>query len=200
MGRLIDLTGKRFGRVVVMERSLDKAVRVKWLCRCDCGRKIAIEGGHLRSGLTSSCGCVQKEVAGVLHSVHGESHTRLYSIWRGMKARCKNPNEPAYQFYGGRGITVCTEWESYEPFANWARNNGYSDELSIDRIDNNANYEQSNCRWANAITQANNTRKNVRVENSELTIAEYSRLLGVSKSALYQRRHREKRNILIERS
>ena len=146
MPKLNDLTGQRFGRLTVLERT-----ELKWLCKCDCGNKKIVAGGHLVSGDTKSCGCLRIK--------HGMRNTRLYSIWHGMKERCYNTKHKFYKHYGGRGIKVCEEWKNdFQTFADWALSHGYADNLTIDRIDVNGNYEPSNCQWATNAEQQRNKR------------------------------------------
>lgn len=164
MGKLIDLTGRQFGLLTVCRRSKEKAVRVKWLCICQCGNKITVEGQHLRSGATISCGCYHKDELSKRIKKHGYSETRLYSIWHGMKCRCFTKNHIAYAYYGGRGISICDEWLDFMKFRKWALLNGYSDNLEIDRIDNALGYEPNNCRW---VTHAENM-KNLRCQKEKM--------------------------------
>lgn len=167
MRKLIDLTGQRFGRLLVIRRvECEKHGEAKWLCQCDCGNETAVFGYLLRSGKTSSCGCSKHDETfrnkkKEQSTVHGGCGTRLYRIWIGMKNRCYNPNAAKYKDYGGRGITICAEWKNDFPaFRDWALSHGYTDALSIDRIDVDGNYEPSNCRWATAKEQRHNRRDN----------------------------------------
>ena len=116
-------------------------------------------------------------------------NSRLHRIWNNMKQRCSNPNNDGYKYYGMRGVTVCKEWQEFKPFYIWAMNNGYEDNLTIDRIDVNGNYEPSNCRWANKYTQANNTRQNryIMFKNTTHTLKEWSVLLNIPYGCLQQR-------------
>ena len=163
MGRkAIDLTGKRFGRLTVIERaSIDSSKEVCWLCRCDCGNITKpIRGNDLKRGKVISCGCYRKQLISERQTIHGLENTRIYNIWNNMKYRCYNSKSNNYKHYGGRGITVCEEWKnSVQAFYEWAMSHGYSDELTLDRIDVNGNYEPSNCHWATVSEQNKNRRK-----------------------------------------
>ena len=123
-----------------------------------CGEEFRTHIKNVKNGNTKSCGCYQKRRTSESHKTHGLKNTRLYSIWRNMKGRTLNPKNKAYPNYGGRGITICDEWLDVQNFYDWAMSNGYSDELSIDRIESDGNYEPSNCRWTTPTIQTRNQR------------------------------------------
>lgn len=159
----IPMIGKRFGRLsVVAEEGRTKTGMVRWLCECDCGKTIVVRGTHLRQGLVSSCGCFRREASSERNKTHGKKNSRIYRTWRNMKTRCFNHNHEHYKDYGGRGITVCKEWQnSFEAFLEYVSNLPHFGEpgYSLDRINNDGNYEPGNVRWATAKEQRNNQRK-----------------------------------------
>lgn len=188
MGKFIDLTGQRFERLVVIERSgIGNSGSVVWRCLCDCGKETHVLGTSLRMGNTRSCGCLIAESTSARARTHGLSKTRLYKIWDGMRGRCTNPNRREYKDYGGRGITVCTEWDKeFMAFHDWSMENGYSDNLTLDRIENDGPYSPENCRWATRKTQSDNTRLTVHITvNGETrNIEEWAATIGVARSTM----------------
>ena len=187
----IDLTGMRFERLNILceikERS--KSKKVIWQCKCDCGRETFVSSAHLISGHTRSCGCIQREAVKSLdNSTHKDSKSATYYTWNSMKSRCYNPKNDSYYRYGGRGIQVCDRWlNSYE---NFLEDMGHKpDECSLDRINNDGNYDPTNCRWATIYEQANNMSNNVRMEYSgEIkTISQWARTLNIPRDKIYRR-------------
>jgi hypothetical protein len=157
--RCIDLTGQRFGRLVVARRAPSAASHARWLCSCDCGAESVVESRQLRSGHTRSCGCLQRDTASELSRTHGHTVARSaeYSTWLALRDRCSNPRNRSFRNYGGRGISVCARWDSFENFLS-DMGQKPSRLHSIDRVDVNGNYEPTNCRWATAAEQNQNTR------------------------------------------
>lgn len=186
-----DLHGQRFGRLVVLDSHKTIDGVTYWECICDCGNHSNVSTIKLTSGHTKSCGCLIKETTGEINKTHGKSNTRLYRIYQGMKARCYRKSTHNYFRYGGRGITVCDEWlDDFMNFYNWSMENGYSDGLSIDRIDNNGNYCPNNCRWVTATYQANNRRTSryITVDGEKMTVAMFAKKYEINSQLFITRR------------
>lgn len=179
--RAVDLTGRKFHRLMVLERR--PGAITEYLCRCDCGKEVVVRGGNLTSGNTKSCGCLLEEKSHEPKKVkHGLSKTRLFSIWSGMKLRCYRKKDKAWKWYGGKGITVCGEWlNDFGEFYKWAMDNGYKDGLTIDRIDHEGNYTPDNCRWATIKEQQNNrsSNKNITYNGETKTVKQWSEQYGI---------------------
>ena len=169
MTEKIDMTGRVIGRLLVIEEcGRDARGRALWRCRCECGNEVIVRGDHLRNERTTSCGCYHRERLAEAHTTHGMCKTRLYSIWRDMLQRAgvhKGASEKNKLHYQDRGITVCDEWLVFENFRDWALSHGYSDDLEIDRIDNDKGYCPENCRWVSRRENTNNRRNTIRLED-----------------------------------
>ena len=199
LGKFIDLTGKQFGKLNVVERASDHVTAsgrryVRWRCRCECGTETDVMATNLLQGKTVSCGCHSRNQARVLHLTHGESDTRLYQVWSAIKSRCYNVNSKHYEDYGGRGIRMCDAWrDGYDAFREWALSSGYQElpfsQCTIDRIDNDGNYEPSNCRWVDGVAQANNRRsnRNFTYNGETHNIKEWSELYSIPYKTLHNR-------------
>lgn len=191
-----NLIGQKFGRLTVIGIADTNTRKTFWICQCDCGNMKNVRSDSLQSGAIKSCGCLKKEQdsknLSANHS-HKMSGTRIYGIWQGMKGRCYNVHDPRYHRYGARGIIVCEEWNnSFEKFFEWALQNGYSDELTIDRINNDGIYEPQNCRWSNCKEQSNNRSTNIEITigNSKKTLTEWCEIFQLDYKAVVARYHR----------
>lgn len=190
--RYIDLSGNKYGRLTVIEYSHTENRLAMWKCKCDCGNEKIVSSVALRSGHCLSCGCLFKDTmqGSKFAYKHGESKSPLYILWSNMKARCNNSNSSDYGRYGAKGIKVCNEWaNNYNTFKKWAISNGYNENLTIDRINNNGNYEPNNCRFVNRKIQANNTRNCVyySYNGNQYTLSELSEIVDIPKGTLWNR-------------
>ncbi len=187
--RIVDRIGERFGRLVVIERATSSPKGARWICRCDCGNSHLVSASNLRSGSVRSCGCFLRENRSQFATTHGRTKTSEYVIWRTMRARCQNPRRPEYHRYGGRGISVCERWSS--SFEKFFADMGPrpSAAHSLDRRDNDGNYEPDNCRWATPQEQYNN-RSSCRVVvycGQQMTLTQAVELAGTSYAAIERR-------------
>lgn len=180
--------GMKFNFLTLVKNVTKDGKSVKWLCRCDCGKEKEIFLTSVSSGSTKSCGCMRSKLK-YGDNLHNYSKTRLHNVWSHMKRRCNNVKNPSYHRYGGRGIKVCKEWHRFKPFMEWALNNGYSDKLQIDRIDNNDGYYPENCRFVTARKNSQNRRsnRNITYKGKTFCINEASRRYGIKRQTLAQR-------------
>ena len=180
-----DLTGQRFGRLVVIGVDDRGTRKTYYNCQCDCGNVKSVRADSLLCGAIRSCGCMKKEQDRInleANHSHRQSGTRLYQIWQGMKKRCYNPHDARYDRYGRRGIIVCDEWrENFQAFHDWAVQNGYNETLTIDRIDNDGSYCPDNCRWSSKEEQARNRSSNINITigNATKTLTEWCEIFRV---------------------
>lgn len=201
MPKFIDLTGRKFGRLTVIEcAGKNKHNQYQWLCECDCEKhtRKVVSGGNLKQGYVRSCGCLIENCY-TSNLKHGLSRSRINITYKHMKDRCLNPNSQYFSDYGGRGITVCEEWlgeEGFSKFLKWANENGYADDLTLDRIDVNGNYEPSNCRWTTVSVQNNNKRNNhyLTIDGVTKTIKQWCEIYGICQHTFYYRVRKLKMN------
>ena len=193
-----DLTGQRFGRVIVLKESephyppnSNKRLR-RWLCQCDCGNEFIAYQNGLLNGSTKSCSCLRKENFKKHKNKYPSNH-RLNRIWVAMRQRCSNQNNIEYKNYGARGISVCNEWNNpqtgYDLFYEWSMKNGYADNLTIDRIDNNKGYSPDNCRWLTHKEQQSNRSDNhfITFNGTTKTVSQWAEYLGIKRDTLFAR-------------
>jgi len=188
VGRRIDLTGQRFGRLVVESFAyMSKCRHSMWNCRCDCGGHNVVSTSNLKTGEVKSCGCLRR----ICHpKTHEESGSRLYNIWSGIKKRTGVETNKDFKYYGGRRIVMCGEWKNdFLAFKNWAISSGYRDDLTIDRIDVNGDYCPENCRWIPMEKQAENKRNNVKLmyHGETMILADWSERTGIKITTLWSR-------------
>ena len=184
MRKKLELTGQKFGRLTAIKRCDAKKDRKHiWLWQCDCGVKKEIVGCHVKDGRISSCGCLQIERS----TTHGMRKSHTYNSWARMKDRCNNQHDKNYDSYGGRGISVCAQWNKFENF--YADMGEKPKGMTIERIDNDGNYEPKNCRWATQKEQCRNTRKNrlVQYQGEVKCLSEWSEILNISRGTLHSR-------------
>ena len=192
-----NLTGQRFGKLSVVDKIVPPKGRTLFVCVCDCGKQVTLNGSDLQSGNTKSCGCLRVEKSKLSNLKHGATlngkHTGAYRSWTTMKSRCYNEDNNRFYAYGGRGIAVCDRWlESFENFL--ADMGDRPDGCTIDRIDVNGNYDPENCRWATTSDQAKNQRKNVwyELDGQKMIQADVARALGVHPSVVLEMRRKNR--------
>jgi hypothetical protein len=191
--KALDLVGKKFNRLLVVKKAGRKNYKVMWECVCDCGNTTFVNTFYLINSKIRSCGCLHKEQLIERNTTHNQRHTKLYETWKKMRDRCNRPNATQYKDYGGRGIKVCEEWDkSFQAFYDWSYANGYDDNLTIDRIDNNKGYSPDNCRWATYKEQMRNKRTNhiITYKNQPQCISKWCEELNLSYSAVTGRLRR----------
>lgn len=188
MSAKINLTGKSFGHLIVLSENGRHRKEAAWLCLCECGTEITLPGFRLRSGQTKSCGCLRNELIRKATTVHGRADTKgSWRIWIDMRRRCERPNDSAFPRYGGRGIKVCERWSV---FANFLEDMGeHPPGMTLDRIDNNGNYEPSNCRWTTYSRNNRNKRNNHLLTIGDITrcIADWSDASGIAARTIWRR-------------
>lgn len=190
------LEGQQFGRLTALYRLHNTKGRTKWLCVCECGNLVEVKENNLLQGGSKSCGCSRKHI----NIKHGKTNTRLFITWQNIKNRCYNNCNNEYKNYGARGIAVCNEWvHDFMAFYNWAMNNGYDDNLTIDRINENGNYEPNNCRWVTMKQQQRNKRSNhtITINGETHCLSEWCDILGLNYSTV---KSRIQRNWSIEKA
>lgn len=202
--RVHDLTGRRFGRLTVIGIEDTNTRKTYWACQCDCGKMKRVRSDSLLRGSIRSCGCLKEERDKInLNSSASKKKfeetgykvggTRLYGIWQNMKGRCNNPNDARYDRYGGRGIKVCGEWETdFIAFHDWAIASGYSDDLTLDRKDNDGDYCPDNCRWATQKEQSNNRSTNIKITigNATKNLTEWCEIFKLDNKKVFARYYR----------
>jgi hypothetical protein len=184
----MDIKGQKFGRLTVIEFHHSDKGRY-WLCKCDCGKFTILNTNKLKFGNTKSCGCLAKEKNSKRFFKHGANKTRLYICWKAMRQRVSAKNKYKLKYYYKRGITVCDEWKEFTNFSDWALLNGYSNFLTLDRIDNNKGYSPDNCRWIKQEEQTDNMRRNILLEynGEKMTLTKWANKVAMERTALYYR-------------
>lgn len=192
--KFIDLTGQKFGRLTVIKRVENTSSQNLWLCQCDCGNTTCVPASDLKRNHTKSCGCYKMELVKNLNKTHGLSGTRLHRIWMAMKHRSSGTtnNPKTKKWYTDRNIKRCKEWDDFESFKNWALENGYADNLSIDRIDVNGDYCPENCRWVDNKTQGRNRTNNhlITYKGETHCLEDWVEITGIPQYIIYSRARR----------
>lgn len=188
------MTGQRFGKLTVLYRGENTSSgQTRWVCRCDCGNITNTVAYSLTHGLIVSCGCYQREITINRNRKHNMSNTRIYRIYREMLRRCYDSKRPTYKDYGGRGIIVCDEWKNdFMSFYKWAIKNGYTDNLTIERIDVNGNYCPENCTWIIKEDQSKNRRMShkITINGETYCIAEWAKIMNIKPRLIMVRLNR----------
>lgn len=195
MSKAIDITGMKSERLTAIQDVGSDGRRRKWLCRCDCGNEVVCKASEINAKTRKSCGCLKREKA-IAHATalkykHGFHGHPLYGKWKNMRRRCNNPNDKSYKNYGGRGISVCEEWNDFGAFLKWATEYKWEKGLTIERIDNNKGYCPENCRFASPAEQVRNRRKTIRLEYKGETkaLTEWCEIFKLNKRTCYGRLH-----------
>ncbi|MGL5732317.1 MAG: hypothetical protein ACRCX5_14505 [Bacteroidales bacterium] len=196
-GNFKDMSGLTFNRLTVLSRADNVNMRAMWNCLCSCGKELIVSGKHLRNKSVQSCGCLNKEILDKSRVSHGMTNTKIYKKWAMMKTRATNKNRDHAHNYILRGIGICDEWKSFESFYEWALNNGYSDDLTIERIDVDKPYCPSNCKWIKLSDQAFNKTSTHWIEfrGERKSLTEWAIQLGFKPNVIMERINRYKWSI-----
>lgn len=196
MSKRLNLKNQTFNKLTVIDFAYIKNNHSCWLCKCECGNEKIIRGHNIHKGEIKSCGCIKSELMRKKMTKHNMATTRFYGIWHQMKSRCNNKNVKEYKYYGGRGITVCKQWKIFINFRDDMYKN-YKEHLkqygkvntTIERINNNGNYEPNNCKWATRKEQTNNRRTNhlLIYKGQTLTVSQWARKLNIQITTLFSR-------------
>lgn len=182
-------SGDVIGRYLILNEAERRGSKRYYLCKCECGNEKEVRMDSLRNGKAISCGCYNKEMSIKANTKHGMYKTRIYRIWHGMKSRCLNYNNDSYKNYGGRGISICSEWMDFSAFKKWSIINGYKDFLTIERVNVNGNYNPQNCTWISMEEQRRNTTvtKNISYDGKTLTLRQWAKEMNMCNSTLSRR-------------
>lgn len=189
-GNRKDLSGEKYGRLTVIREAGYRDYVYFWECACECGTVKVVNGSELKRGKVKSCGCLQKENKPPVMVRHGMARSKLYRVWVAMRQRCNNPNDQNFARYGGRGIKVAAEWDDFETFATWARNNGYVEGLvDLDREDNDKGYSPENCRFISHKDNLKNTHRKVHtvIDGVDMPLSDVAEKYGLPYNRIYMR-------------